>query len=370
MIDFNTRLKKLKDRRQGSKEIVLIEEGFNPAADVDIRAIEKYEQLKESAGVRYAIGSMSEVDPKSTKISHNEGNRVADTLIEMLSTDGIEASKKMQGSVALNVHIEGHSDVDMLIIYNSVHLVQLPKLDGKSCYCSDSRPMEEIIANLRMKSEEKLTSRYYQATVNCSNNKSISLSGGSLKRKVDIVPSCWYNSHDYQRSGKEKDRGIKIYNKGENELILNYPFRHIDKVNNKDSIYHGNLKKVIRLLKNIIADLPDYKKSKAKELSSYDLAGIGYHMDNRLNIPSYFPLALVEQTRDWLKHLQDSPFDRNQLMVPDGTRLIFNNDKKEDALDILSKEVEDLAISIFNELEPGLESYQYQPQILTEKFIS
>lgn len=357
MIDFEARLKKLKDRRQGTRELVLLEKGYNTWDSGDYRIQESYEKLQESSGVRYAIGAMAAVSPQSTQVSINEGNRVSDTLIGLLKSEGINTSKRMQGSVALDIHIEGHSDVDMLIICEDTVLVQTPKIDGTSCYASDNRPMVDIVAELRMKSEEKLTSRYYGAEVNCSNGKSISLEGGSLRRKVDIVPSCWYHTHDYQRSRQERDAGIKIYDKKEHELVGNFPFKHIARVNDRDFKYSGNLKKVIRLLKNIVADMPDYKKRKAKSLTSYDLAGIAYHMEERLNVPSCMSLALVEQTRYFISLLKASEVYRNTLQVPDDTRKIFDNSSKIEALEILSKEIDDLAYSIFKELRPAMESY-------------
>lgn len=357
MIDFGRRLKNLKDRRQGSRELMLLEKGYHTWDSGDYRIQESYEKLDESPGVRYAIGAMSPVNQQSTDISVNEGNRVADTLISMLSTAGINASKRMQGSVALNIHIEGHSDVDMLILCEDTVLVQTPKLDGTACYAHDNRPMVDIVAELRNQSEEKLTSRYYQAVVDCRNNKSISLRGGSLKRKIDIVPACWYYTHDYQKSAKEYDAGVKIYHKKDRCLIGNFPFKHIHRVDSKDNQYSGNLKKVIRLLKNIVADMPEYKKGKAKKLSSYDLAGIAYHMNDQLNVPYYLSLTLVEQTRIHLNSLSDNVDYRRGLKVPDDTRFIFDDDEKIDALEILAKEVEDLALSIFKELRPSAERY-------------
>ena len=367
MIDFDARLKRLKDRRQGTRELVLLEKGYHSWDNEDYRIKESYEKLSESPGIRYAIGAMSAVDPQSTQVSVNEGNRVSDTLISMLKNDGIGATKRIQGSVALDIHIEGHSDVDMLIICEDTILVQIPKLDGSACYAADNRPMVEIVAELRNKSEQKLTTRYYEAEVDCTNSKSISLVGGSLKRKVDIVPSCWYHTHDFQRSREERDIGINIYHKKEHRLVGNFPFKHIARVNDKDIQYSGNLKKVIRLLKNLVADMPDYKKGKAKALTSYDLAGIAYHMDQRLNIPSYMSLALVEQTRDFLSFLNASEAYRNTLPVPDNTRMIFDEKSKSEALDIINKEVEDLALSIFRELRPL--SQVYDGSVIKSKVI-
>lgn len=361
MISFKNRLSKLKDRRQGTRERVLLEKGIPTYDTLDLRAAESYELLSENDAVKYAVGAMAPVSHESTRVSIAEGERVASTLISMLETAGIPAKQEIQGSVALDIHIEGHSDVDMLILHGDIVLVQTPKLDGSGTSCRDTRPMTEIIRELRLESEAKLTTRYYAATVDCTGSKSIALSGGSLQRKVDVVPSCWYDNYNYQRSRQKADRGVKIYDKAKHELYGNYPFLHMQRVNDRDIAYGGNLKKVIRLMKNLVADMPDYKHSKAKALSSYDLAGIGYGMEKQLSCPTYMPLALIERLRVFLKSLIDNQQLRENLVVPDSTRKVFDKAEKEEALVLLYAEVSDLAESIYKALFPlGHQAYDGQ----------
>ena len=358
MIDFQKRLKSLKDRRQGSRERAI----FDSAVDqftanrqinegIDLRKKESFELLNETAGIKYAIGAMAEVNPESTRISISEGERVSSNLIKQLENRGINTQSRIQGSVPLNIHIKGHSDVDMLILLKSPLIVEQPKVNpDRYSPSSDTRSMTDIIRELRLESETILQSSYPKVEVDISNNKSIALKGGSLRRDVDIVPAHWYDTIDYQRSGDEKDRGVNIYHKSDHSTLSNYPFVHIYKVNMKDETYSGNLKSVTRLMKNMVADMPDYKKRVAKKLSSYDLAGIAYHMNEQLRVPSYMKLGLVEKLRLHLALLKAAESYRNSLDVPDGTRKIFDNNDKVDALDILAKETEDLAIAIFKEL--------------------
>jgi hypothetical protein len=368
MIDFNTRLKSLKDRRQGTREMVAMENNLAVLGASDYRHKEDYEKLPETPGVKYAIGSMSPVDPTSTKVSVEEGERVADTLISSLRACGINATRELQGSVALDIHIKGHSDVDMLVILSDVIRIQTPAKSGIFYVdSSDTRSMVDIVSELRFESEKKLCSRYPQAKVDCSNGKSISMQGGSLRRKIDIVPSCWYDNHTYQISKLECDRGISIYNKKDHELITNLPFTHIKKVDDRDLIYTGNLKRVARLLKNMVADMPVYKKEKAEKLSSYDIAAIAYNMDGRLNVPGYLSLGLVELTNQYLSYLINNPWERNALIVPDGSRNIFDKEEKVEALGILQNDIYDLTKSIYKELRP----YQslYDSNVLRNKKI-
>ena len=360
MIDFDKRLKSLKDRRQGSRERVIYDSALNNSQEnaainegLDYRQKEAYEKLKDSSGVKYAVEAMAAVNTQSTNVSIKEGERVADNLINSLYNQEIFIEKKLQGSVALNIHIKGFSDVDMLVLIKNPVNIEYPKVDpSRYSPSTDPRPLLEIVKELRGESETTLTKNFPKVTVDVSGNKSIALEGGSLKRKVDIVPACWYDSRDYQHSNNEHDRGVKIYNKGAHELLMNYPFTHIKLVDDRDIIYSGNLKSVARLLKNMVADMPEYKKSVVKKLSSYDIAAIAFHMDNRLLLPTYMSLGLVEKTRVYLKYLLDNPVYRNLLDVPDKSRRIFDNESKVKALDILSKECSDLAEAIFKELKP------------------
>ncbi len=364
MIDFESRLKSLKERRQGSRERAIFETMDSYSANrailtgQDVRGKEFFELLRESAGVKYAIGAMAAVDEAATKISIREGDRVADSLTKSLGEMGESVIKKLQGSVALNIHIKGHSDVDMLIIIAGTVEVEPPRIipNGYSP-ATDPRSLLQIIRDVRAKSEKILPVNFPKADVDCSNNKSICVSGGSLAREVDVVPAFWFDTVQYQRSFQEHDRGIKIYHKSDDALLLNFPFTHIKLINDRDAQYSGNLKCIIRLMKNMIADMPDYKKHVVKQLSSYDLAAIGYYMNENLYAPYYMKLSLVEKTRAHLAFLLAASDYRSSLFVPDKTRKIFDNDKKVEALSILSKEMDDLAVSIFKELRPLHSAY-------------
>lgn len=359
MIDFERRLDSLKERRQGSRERAIFESMESFAANQaiqtgqDIRKKEFFETLNEKAGVKYAIGAMAAVDEKATNVSIKEGERVAESLITSLRNEGENVTKRLQGSVALDIHIKGHSDVDMLIVVENPVNVEAPRVMPNNYLPSnDARTLLQIIKDVRSKSEKILPRNFPVAKVDCSSSKCISISGGSLAREVDIVPAVWFDTIKYQTSLQEHDRGVKIYHKEEDSFLLNQPFKHIKLINDRDVIYDGNLKCVIRLMKNMIADMPDYKKRVVKKLSSYDLAAIGYHMNQSLQAPYYMKLSLIEKTRSHLAVLLASGEYRASLSVPDQSRKIFDNDEKVEALSILSKEMNELAAAIFKELKP------------------
>ena len=368
MIDFGKRLKSLKERRQGSRERAIYESAMTSIAmenaisrGQDIRTREAYEALSESDSIKYTIGAMAPVDEKATQVSISEGNRVADSLIKSLKVRDIYTVSRLQGSVALNIHIKGYSDVDMLIIKESVVLVESPRIIPNNYTDSeDKRTMENIVKEIRIESEDILPRNFPQAEVNIAGNKSIGMDKGSLQRKIDIVPAGWFDTIAYQQSKNEDDRGIKIYHKGNHELIENLPFKHIQLISDKDDRYNGNLRSAIRLMKNMIADMPDYKKSVAKKLSSYDLASIAYHMNADLYLPYEMRLGLVEKIRAHLQNLLTNSFLRVSVDVPDGSRKIFDSAEKTRALEVLTGEFTALAQSLAKDIRPYMESYDSQ----------
>jgi tRNA nucleotidyltransferase (CCA-adding enzyme) len=59
---------------------------------------------------------MQEVDPVYTRVSIETGKRIENQLSNRLEKKEITASFRLQGSVPLNIHIKGVSDVDILTI--------------------------------------------------------------------------------------------------------------------------------------------------------------------------------------------------------------------------------------------------------------
>lgn len=365
MIDFKKRLASLKERRQGSKERAIYESQLDRfskdyafSSGQDLRKREIYEILNESDSIKYAIGAMAPVDEKSTMVSISEGQRVADSLIKSLAVKEINVTSKLQGSVALNVHIKGYSDVDMLIIYEDLVTVEIPEIFPNR-YSAPSVPksMVDIIKDVRLHSENILPKNFPQANVDCAGNKAIKLSEGSLLRKVDIVPASWFDTRDYQQTGKASDRGIKIYHKSTHQLELNLPFKHIQLISDSDALFNGNLRSVIRLMKNMVADMPDYKQTAVKKLSSYDLASIAYHMKQELYLPYDMRLGLVEKTRAYLYFLLTNHSFRDNISVPDLSRKIFTHQDQINALEILLLEFTSLAESIAKDIQPFMQRY-------------
>ena len=175
--------------------------------------------------------------------------------------------------------------------------------------------------------------------------KSIQVSGGSVARKVDIVPANWYRGVDFQRTGLEQDKEIQIYNKETAERPRNHPFKFMHQVEAKDFLTQGGVKKSVRMLKNIKND-----SSSEIELSSYDITSLIWNMPNEwLNLEGAHDLTILANTQAYLEYLVNRPDFTKNLNTPDGSRKAIDTSAKMTALNLLSTEVTNLAQAVYQE---------------------
>lgn len=357
--DINARLSQLRARRKGDPSIVALSEfasTLNSRFAADAADFEDWETRGASSQrwTRYAIGAMQAVGKKYTEVSEEAGYRVANQLRERLARVGIDAEFKLQGSVPLDVHIKRVSDVDVLAItkdfytYNSTGPQAM-----RGVYKNPSqRTSSGVLSSLRLQVESDLDDAFPAAQVDKTGAKAVKVSGGSLPRSVDVVPAHWYDTKEYQVSGRQAERAVTIYNKKTNETIDNLPFLHIERVGSRCDSINGGLRKAIRLCKSVKAD-----SDRDIQLSSYDIAAIMYHADmSALRLGQYSDLAVLAETQRHLDALYQDPNIAGGLWVPDGSRLIFDTSEKRNWLLQLSIEMDELLKNVYEENFPSLVS--------------
>lgn len=302
---------------------------------------------------------MQEVDPEYTRVSFEEGQRVAGHV-----KDGSQRTVeiRMQGSVPLNTHIRRASDIDMLVINEDFFNYDQSGVQATvyATYPSFSVPATQEMAAYRKECEDILTKRFYAANVDISGAKSIQVSEGSVVRKVDIVPANWYRSADFQLTGLERDKEIQIYNKETAERPRNHPFKFMHQVEAKDALTQSGVKKSVRMLKNIKND-----SSSKIELSSYDITSIIWNMPNEwLNLAGAHDLTILGNSQAYLEYLVNRPDFAKSLNTPDGSRKAIDKKEKIAALNLLSAEVTNLAQSVYEEgLKEVRNSFHSRPSI-------
>lgn len=355
MTNYKEKLESLRSRRLGDNITVNMYDSVSAGLESLIKssrnAKEHYEQRANGEATKYALGSMQEVGKRYTEISHEEADRVIKQLESGLSAVPLRATFELQGSVPLNVHIRGVSDVDILVLHDEFVTLDWngPKANTY-VKLPDTPSALHSLLDLRKKCEDILSSRYPSATVDITGDKSIALSGGSLKRKVDVVPSHWHHSSTYQHSNQKHDKEVRILHKSNQQFLSNHPFLHMHEINKKNQTTNDGIKKVIRLLKNI--------KNDSEEniyLSSYDIASLVWHFDSSsLTKPNYLELSLVGEAQQKLESMILFEDLTKNLMTPDNSRKIIDSDEKWQSLKTLNEEVISLSRQIVNEIEPLL----------------
>lgn len=349
--DIGQRISSLRERRAGTDRLTRLNEESRIAVLTKSFSEERWQKRATTQPyTRYALGAMEEVDEDYTRISLETAERVGKQLHAALTAEGRSIAFRLQGSVPLNVHIRGVSDVDLLTIddYNLLTYNPAGLKSQLGHYLPTTNTSLETLSALRRTSERVLSKAYPAASVDTSGGKAIKISGGSLARPVDVVPSHWHDTIDFQATGHEHDRGITILDKKVPTTVQNLPFLHIKKIADRCGTVAGSLRKAIRLCKNVKADAE--KEGQAVPLSSFDIAATMYHANQTsLLNGAVYELVILAETQRHLDYLYTHQDQARTLLVPDGSRAIFDTAAKFVGLYRLSIEMDDLVREVAKE---------------------
>lgn len=298
---MTSRLKKLEARRTDA--LVLA----NATTAMD----EAFRTIQESESVKYAVGAMQQVNPIYTRTTIAESDRVENQLRKGLSDD---CEYRRQGSVTNGTDIKAKSDVDLLVITDKYVTLEPPQ-KATSPYRGNA--IADLFS-LREECVEVLSNAFPEAKTDDTGRTAIAIEGGSLKRKVDIVPSNWYNTSLYVTTGNETFRGIQVLNTDEKTRVTNTPFLHNARLEEWDQLTNGGAKKAARLMKSLKYD------SDRDCPSSYDIVGIAYNLpQDTISVPHGADLIILESCVQYCQTLVNNPTLRARIKVPDGHREVF-----------------------------------------------
>ena len=319
--------------------------------EVQAKSYESYRTLDVPEVIKYIIGAMQPIDARYTDRTTEQGKRVRDQLQKRLAS-GVEY--RFQGSVLSDTHIRQHSDIDLLVFIEKFTFVKKP-LTPKNLYHGDS--VQDLRA-LRLETRAALQSAFPAANVDDTGSRSIELSGGSLARNVDVVPAAWLDTIEYDRTGDELHRGVKVFNKSDGSFVANYPFRNAAEIDAKDHRCGGGMRKAVRFMKTLKAD------SDAIKLSSYDIAAIAWNMpDSSLNYGMPWDLKVFYGCRDFVRRLVNEAEFRGSLYVPDGSRRVFTSEHATvDSARALLSEIDELAHQVAQTVEAHV-TKEFKPSV-------
>ena len=300
-MNYSERLNRTYERRNQQTSLV----GFSAASESTENEIDKARKYVELA--------MEELPIRSTEISYEEGDRVNSHLKEELPIYGFNPTFKYQGSVPCRTHIKYHSDIDLLVIIDKFQTCENADRVRNPYH---GNPIEDL-EQLRAACIKILKENYTVADVE-KHAKSIKISGGSLRRQIDVVPSNWYNTENWYQYNREYYRGIQILNNKEKQRIKNYPFLNIHLIDEKDNRSSFLYRPLVRLAKTLKEDA-----DVSINISSYDIQALFYNMDDtlfRTNVNE-----LLYNATKYLYELINNVRIYDSLVVPDKTRKISDN---------------------------------------------
>ena len=272
---------------------------------------ESWRSIQQSESVKYVVGAMQPIDPDYTANTFAQGDRVKNQLEKALSP---ACEYEYQGSTTNDTHIKAASDIDLLVLTGKYWGIQPPQVPT-SPYKGD--PIQDM-ATLRSDAEGILRVAFPAATIDTSGCKSISLMGGSLTRKVDVVPANWLQTVKYLETKEKFHRGVEIFDSHAKVRIANTPFLHNQWIEYQDQQTQGGLRKAARLLKSLKYD------SDSIELSSYDLVSIAFNISPAaINVPKGHELQILNACHEYVTALSQNQALRESIDVPDRHRKVF-----------------------------------------------
>jgi hypothetical protein len=191
------------------------------------------------------------------------------------------------------------------------------------------------------------TAAFPAATVDESKATCICLNGGSLSRSIDVVPASWHNTTDFARSQDSTYRGVRVFNNQSGVFISNTPRLHKRRIEERDQMTRGGLRKAARLMKTLM-----YDSEGRVGMSSYNIVGIAYNIPERaLVTDAPRDLAILEACFEFCTRLESDTSLRVSIRVPDGHRAVFSDGPGATAsqLTALTKEIADLRRDILTE---------------------
>lgn len=319
---------------------------------------EAYKRLStEETAVRYAIGAMQPIDPAYTRNTIEERDRVEKQLAGGYKAANLDVEFDYQGSVTNDTHIRAHSDVDLLTVEKRFFEVQPPN-KPVSPYKGDT---VADLRELRRTAASTLGAAYPTAVVDVTGSKAVKISGGSLRREIDVIASNWWHTVEYRQNWQKHSLGIEILDNDKGIRIPNKPFLHNKLVQDRDVSSSGGLRKVIRLLKSM-----KYDSDERIDLSSYDIAGIAYNTpDHQLISRVGQDLMLVKNCQTYLHELVVDRTRRESLETPNRMRRVFCPEGASEtglrqistALDLLVQEIEQGLTRSFRRLAEARVAY-------------
>lgn len=293
---------------------------------------ESYEKFDYGPYLKYTLESMQPMDISHTKRLYTVSGKVLQRVRGFFDERSVNIDLRYQGAVHTNTHIQLNSELEILAILRPRNKVEAYKSVEK---------LGTLLMSLFSGEPESFDK------VDFSNKVNIQLSTRRPSVDLNVLPTIWVDTAAFSESKREIDRGIAEYDFQNKTRKSFLPFRNMARINVKDAKVNGNLKRLIRLAKNIQLDAEE-----KINLSDYELACCLYNIhEKKLSVPKENLVAMLPAVANYLEKLGKTGMFR-RIISPSRKELVFGNkDDKGEELMKLKQHIDQLLANLKDELK-------------------
>lgn len=300
--------------------------------------------ITEENWLNYAIEALQETSETATNLFKFTAQEILGELKHELILKGIYIEYHIIGGVACNTHINHNETIDILILVN--------ESTGEESY---KNPSNEDLILIRDFSKRFLQNKFPKALIDDSQPLAINQS----------IPSkpcnfCYYFGFWQTKTAAfgnfPPPNSVQLLNGHTCKLIESDPFTFVSEIDKKDNLNNGNVKNLIRILKNLKADAEE-----SISLTGYQISSIIYNMEeySLAKSPGQLLFLLLEVSL-YLKRIIDSPYLSNSLRTPENIPLLDkdNHDSFHHGVKALKKVTDELIKKLIMQVDLYQDIYE------------
>jgi hypothetical protein len=213
----------------------------------------------------------------------------------------------LQGSYGNDTNIYSESDVDVVIVIDSMFHHDLSSLDEEQKAAFRSRHSDSTYKYSDFKKDVLDVLKGKFGTDVDPGEKAITVKANGTRRKADVLIAMQYRRYHHYRglSDQSYDSGICFYTKS-GTLITNYPKQHSENCTQKHQATNAWFKPMARIFKNLRSRLVSDGAIESGTAPSYYLEGLLYNVPTE-NFGSNYSDSFVNCI-NWLMQADRSKF--------------------------------------------------------------
>ncbi|MEQ9466463.1 MAG: hypothetical protein RLN88_03575 [Ekhidna sp.] len=291
-----------------------------------------FHQSGYSDCLRYALESMVEIDASYAYKVYANSRRIHEMISAALKKRGYDVDYRYQGALKTYSNILLYGDVEIIVIKKNI----------------SEKPHQDM-QTLALDLMNILSGNPSFKRVDYSDKTRIRITALKPTCEIDILPSIWINSAEYNKTKNEIYRGIAEFDFANKKVKKYLPFLNIARINSRDQHTNGNLKAIARLLKSLRADSQDQINLRDSEINA-----LVYNMPEvEMAASPKKVLSLLPKVSSLLSKLATDTESFNRLLSPSEKDRVFSGRPEK------QKEVKKLNASLLrliDDLKSDLES--------------